>query len=194
MQSGTPTDGDLWQYHASNTRWRHRSWTQCATDGGVTAAGLALLDDADDAAQRTTLGLGATDTNTNAVFYPLFVSAIGGTVYYVDATTTPLSYNPSTGEMSMRRLKVGATTTYVSVDGPQGTFLCTDGSDTSTFGTTGFDHNGVSNASFNTNQGFDFTTGAGFNFSINGTRIPTTTSGTAAPSGGADGDVYYRYQ
>jgi hypothetical protein len=61
MQSGTPNDGDLWQYHALNTRWRYRSWTQCATDGGVTAAGLALLDDADAAAQRTTLGLGTTD-------------------------------------------------------------------------------------------------------------------------------------
>ena len=66
MQSDTPTDGDLWQYHASNTRWRHRSWTQCATDDGVTAAGLALLDDADAAAQRTTLGLGSTDSPTFA--------------------------------------------------------------------------------------------------------------------------------
>lgn len=66
MLSGTPNDGELWQYHASNTRWRHRSWTQCATDGGVTAAGLALLDDADAAAQRTTLGLGSTDSPTFA--------------------------------------------------------------------------------------------------------------------------------
>jgi hypothetical protein len=32
------------------------------------------------------------------------------------------------------------------------------------------------------------------NLRFNGTRIPTTTSGTAEPSGGADGDVYYRYQ
>jgi hypothetical protein len=62
MQAGTPVDGDLWQYHAANSRWRHRSWMQAATDGGVTAAGLALLDDADAAAQRTTLGLGASDT------------------------------------------------------------------------------------------------------------------------------------
>ena len=26
MQAGTFVDGDLWQYHAANSRWRHRSW------------------------------------------------------------------------------------------------------------------------------------------------------------------------
>lgn len=61
VQSGTPNDLDMWQYHAANDRWRHRTWTQTMTDNGVTAAGLALLDDADAAAQRTTLGLGASD-------------------------------------------------------------------------------------------------------------------------------------
>lgn len=61
LQSGTPNDLDMWQYHAANNRWRHRTWTQTMSDNGVTAAGLALLDDADAAAQRTTLGLGASD-------------------------------------------------------------------------------------------------------------------------------------
>jgi len=32
------------------------------------------------------------------------------------------------------------------------------------------------------------------NLRFNGNRIPTISSGTAAPTGGVDGDVYYRYQ
>jgi hypothetical protein len=34
----------------------------------------------------------------------------------------------------------------------------------------------------------------GTNLRFNGNRIPTISSGTAAPAGGVDGDVYYRYQ
>ena len=35
MQSGTPTDGDLWQYQASNTRWRHRTFINTLADNGI---------------------------------------------------------------------------------------------------------------------------------------------------------------
>lgn len=42
MQSGTPTDGDLWQYQASNTRWRHRSFINTLGDNGIGWNGTTL--------------------------------------------------------------------------------------------------------------------------------------------------------
>jgi hypothetical protein len=45
MQSGTPTDGDLWQYHAANTRWRHRTFINTLGDNGIGWDGSTITVD-----------------------------------------------------------------------------------------------------------------------------------------------------
>ena len=45
MQSGTPTDGDLWQYHDANTRWRHRTFINVLDDNGIGWDGAFLTVD-----------------------------------------------------------------------------------------------------------------------------------------------------
>jgi hypothetical protein len=45
MQSGTPTDGDLWQYHASNNRWRHRTFINLLGDNGIGWDGTTITVD-----------------------------------------------------------------------------------------------------------------------------------------------------
>ena len=45
MQSGTPTDGDLWQYHAANTRWRHRTFINTLADNGIGWDGSTITVD-----------------------------------------------------------------------------------------------------------------------------------------------------
>jgi hypothetical protein len=45
MQSGAPTDGDLWQYHAANTRWRHRTFINTLGDNGIGWDGSTITVD-----------------------------------------------------------------------------------------------------------------------------------------------------
>ena len=49
-----------------------------------------------------------TDTNVTGTYYPTFVSGTGtGQTLYVDATTTPFTYNPSIGALSSRIVAQG---------------------------------------------------------------------------------------
>jgi hypothetical protein len=51
-----------------------------------------------------------TDTNTDSVYYPTFVSAAGtGQTLRADISTTPLSYNPSTGRLTSENMYIGLT-------------------------------------------------------------------------------------
>ena len=51
-----------------------------------------------------------TDTNTASVYYPTFVSAAGtGQTLRADISTTPLSYNPSTGRLTSENMYIGLT-------------------------------------------------------------------------------------
>ncbi len=58
-----------------------------------------------------------TDSNTNASFYPTFVSASGASqTLYADTTTTPLSYNPSTSTLTATNFSgLASTATQVNV-------------------------------------------------------------------------------
>ena len=56
-----------------------------------------------------------TDTNTNALFYPTFVSNNTGNLpLNVDKTTSPLTYNPSTGTMSANAYNISTAPSTVN--------------------------------------------------------------------------------
>jgi hypothetical protein len=158
------------------------------------------------------------NNNTNATFYPVFVSATGAGDLFVDSVTTPWTYNPSTGEIGLRRIKAGGATVYVSIDGPSASFIFTDGTDLSSVGAASYDHNGVAPFGFSSNVGFVFT--APSHTFTNGTwsysfpaatpstrqvpratasgvlgwhTLPEITYGTAAPTGGNVGDIYVQH-
>jgi len=68
------------------------------TAGNLDMNGLALIGNASSATTATNVTI-TEDGTTNASFYPVFVSNnTGNLALKVDKTTTPLSYNPSTGE------------------------------------------------------------------------------------------------
>jgi hypothetical protein len=112
----------------------------------------------------------ANDTTTNTTFYPLFTTQTTGTVTATKVSTSKLTFNPSTGT-------VVATTFSGALNG---------NSSTSTTLQTTRTINGISfNGSANiiTNP----TTGAYSNG--NGAR----TVSTGSPTGGSDGDIWYKY-
>jgi hypothetical protein len=45
-----------------------------------------------------------TDGNTNATYYPVFVGGTGATAAYIDKTTTPFTYNPSLGTITLQNI------------------------------------------------------------------------------------------
>jgi hypothetical protein len=268
MQSGTPTDLDMWQYHAANTRWRHRTWSQTMTDNGVTAAGLAILDDADAAAQRATLGLGTTDAPkfasvslTNGeyirntvngridfmpdphpsgdfgVYFDLTTSADYALVGTIDSagnlnTNAGFQFSNNLAVVASKNLDFGNTgglLSYYAQSGGNGAWYAAPYIGSGNAGSFCLvSQNGMGNANrrpatAHTNPtlyvyagGFanashflrashdatDATLEAGAgklkligtSVEVNGTRVPTITSGTAAPTGGVGGDIYYRYQ
>ena len=49
----------------------------------------------------TPTNINITDDNTNAVFYPTFVSGTGTQPLLADTTTTPFSINPNTGDFNV---------------------------------------------------------------------------------------------
>jgi hypothetical protein len=53
---------------------------------------------------NTTLTSNITNTNSNATYYPIFVSGSGSQILNADITTTPLTYNPGTGFFTTRYL------------------------------------------------------------------------------------------
>lgn len=87
MQAGTPTNGDLWQYDASNTRWRHRTFTNLLSDNGIgwngttLTVGAAALNNGEVIRDASTMVGGAVATSLrNSVLN--FTDTASSRVYY----------------------------------------------------------------------------------------------------------------
>lgn len=88
-QSGTPTDGDLWQYHLANTRWRHRTFVQVLSDNGIVWDGTTFAVDAiaTDSITFPTFGESITNPVNGRIDFTPDPSGIGAWKLYVDMTS-----------------------------------------------------------------------------------------------------------
>ena len=89
MQSGTPTDGDLWQYHSANTRWRHRTFIQVLSDNGIVWDGTTFAVDAiaTDSITFPTFGESIANPVNGRIDFVPDPSGIGAWKLYVDMTS-----------------------------------------------------------------------------------------------------------
>lgn len=161
--------------------------TKFSGDGsGLTGAGSTVAD----------------DTTTNQNFYPVFTQTTTGTITASKVSTSKLSFNPSTGTLN-------ATTFFGSLTGIASTasnVTVTTSSTSSAFkvpfvnttaNTTG-NYNLLqdSGSTFTYNPSSDtltvgtLTATAG-TLGSNGTGTRTVSTGT--PTGGSDGDIWYKY-
>ena len=101
-----------------------------------------------------------TSTNSASTFYPALSLGAGNTALYVDNVTTPLSYVPSTGTLTVKSASM--TTGPLNTTIIPGTITLTDGTDVASVTNIGFDHNGSVNFSLASNVGVL----VGGNFSI----------------------------
>lgn len=186
-----------------------------------TAAGRALIDDANAAAQRTTLGLGTlatqsgtfsgTSSGTNTGDQNVFAN-IAVTGYINMAATSPndtLTVVPGSGiavasDYMMKTLTISSTG-GVS-DGDKGDISVSGSGSTWIIDNQAVTYAKIQNVTNNRLLGRADIIGGpvqeitvGNNLSLNGTTLNATTfqkvitSGTAAPSGGVDGDIYIQY-
>lgn len=74
-------------------------------------------------------GVTITNTNSSATWYPTFVGGSGATALYIDAVTTPLSYQPSTGTINARIFNGTFGSNIAKLDGQNGVIFVDDGTD-----------------------------------------------------------------
>jgi hypothetical protein len=80
----------------------------------------------------------ATSTNVNATRYLTFVGGAGDTGIFIDPTTTPLTYNPSGGNIGAKKVTLTTGSNVVTVDSAGVNVVLTDGTNISTFGLDSF--------------------------------------------------------
>jgi len=123
-----------------------------------------------------------TSTNSASTFYPILATGVGNTALYADNVTTPLSYVPSTGTLTVKStsMTTGANNTTIT----PANITLTDGTDIATVTYLGFDHNGSANFSLASNVGVRI----GGNFSV-GDYAQSSYEYTFPTSSGSNGQV-----
>lgn len=120
MQSGTPTDLDMWQYHAANTRWRHRTWAQVLGDHGISWLGAFDLPAAGGAIGRVLTANSSGDAVWERTSNPRAISrAFTDCFNFQDYTNTAagtgaavgMNNNGETGHWGVAQAGTGSTAT-----------------------------------------------------------------------------------
>jgi hypothetical protein len=118
-----PTLNQIYTYGGRSWQWNGTAWDVYSTTnvvnylngltGGVTLAAGSYIGITSSGGTITISGTGTAasavtiytvDGNTNATYYPVFVGGTGITSAYIDKSTTPLSYNPFLGTISLSNL------------------------------------------------------------------------------------------
>jgi hypothetical protein len=79
--TGTPSDHSFLVYDSATSDWINRTAAQAQADLGISAFGTTLIDDADAATARTTLGLANVKTDS----YVGHIETPADGTYYIDA-------------------------------------------------------------------------------------------------------------
>jgi hypothetical protein len=97
-------------------------------------------------------GVDVIDTDTNATFYPTFVSDVGiGQTLRADKTTTPMTYNPSTNTLTVTQVNGNASTASNGITQP-------NTSNNTTLATTAFIQNKNTSTTVSGTADIDLTT------------------------------------
>jgi hypothetical protein len=137
---------------SANTFGPLQSFTNGISAAGSTFSGLVtsasgfsgpVFGNATTATTATNISL--TNTNANATFYPVLAGACGSTLAFVDAVTSPFTYNPSTRVLTA------------------GNFTASAGANTTTFTQDAIVENNL--------LGFSISSGAGVNIDCGGSSV-----------------------
>ena len=126
---------DLLTYVDGTTGWENRSISSLplvrsfnGLCGAVT--GVSSVNGLTGAVSNIfAAGVTITNTNSSATWYPTFVGGTGATAFYIDAVTTPLSYQPSSGTINSRTFNGTFSTNIAKLDANGPAIFVDDGTD-----------------------------------------------------------------
>lgn len=101
-----------------------------------------------------------TNTNSSSTFYPAFVGGSGNTAFYIDAVTTPLSYQPSQGTITARTFSGVLSSNSAVLSAVDPSIFVTDGTDSISTTPTSLEKTGPSSFSFSNSSGIILASGS----------------------------------